>query len=266
MYRVGSTPEWLICALSAIPAFSEPAVRIRRSALSGRCRQRVVGSASAARRWRVGGASAAPGSVHGRGFVRYPVVRLPTSAEDRLALTDRLWPRWRRRWPGRGRPVSGRNEHQPVDTRLGELRGLPGSHPAAGRDADLQLAKPGLPLDSIRGSAKAGERGGSAGGREPVPVPAVSARDRPAIRRRAVAPATSGIGCWSGRGRASMPAKRPWYSGCWSYPPEDCDRGMCTPSWARRRGVLRAGGPLRERWRAGRCTRAGLAARSGLHS
>jgi len=30
--------------------------------------------------------------------------------------------------------------------------------------------------------------------------------------------------------------------------------------------VLRAGGPLRERWRAGRCSRAGLAARSGLHS
>ena len=129
----------------------------------------------------------------------------------------------------------GRKEHQPVDTRLGELCGLPGSHPAAGRDADLQVAKPGGPLDSIRGGAKAGERGGSAGGREPVPVPAVSARDRPAIRRRAVALATSGIGCWGGRGRASM-TNRPWYSGCWSCLPEDCDYGMCTPSWARRRG------------------------------
>jgi hypothetical protein len=31
VYRAGSTPEWLICALPAIPAFNNPAARIRRS-------------------------------------------------------------------------------------------------------------------------------------------------------------------------------------------------------------------------------------------
>jgi hypothetical protein len=29
VYRAGSTPEWLICALPANPAFGEPAARIR---------------------------------------------------------------------------------------------------------------------------------------------------------------------------------------------------------------------------------------------
>ena len=97
-----------------------------------------------------------------------------------------------------------------------ELCGLPGTHPAAGREGDLKLAEPGGLLDLICGGAKARERGGSAGGCGAVRVPAVSARDRPAIRRALRPPATSGIGCWNGRGRASMPAmpaKRPWYFG-----------------------------------------------------
>jgi hypothetical protein len=34
VYSAGRTPEWLICALSPIPAFSEPAARIRHRAAS----------------------------------------------------------------------------------------------------------------------------------------------------------------------------------------------------------------------------------------